>query len=576
MKKSGMFNGFIRNVAAGNLELEADDGIDKGVMSKGFEAAVSSLNKLVTDVDALAKDAVQGKIETRLDAESYPGAYGVIVRDFNQTLDAILAPIKEAEDVLKRMSLNDYSRKMSDGYEGSMKEMADCINAVHGRLLSIFDVMTKLSKGDTSRLEEFKKVGKRSENDELIPAIMKTMETIRDLIEETGTLTQAAYNGTLDVRGNSDKFDGAYREIVDGLNKTLEAVAEPIMECAAVLQEVAAGNLTVEMNGDYRGEYAGIKDSINHTVRSFNGILQDISVASAQVSAGAKQVSESSVALSQGATEQASSVEELTASIEQISVQTKQNADDASHANELAESARAYAEKGNEQMRSMLSSMEEINVSSNNISKIIKVIDDIAFQTNILALNAAVEAARAGQHGKGFTVVAEEVRNLAARSAKAASETTDLIKNSIQNVEEGSLTAKETAGALNEIVTGVAEAAHLVHNIALASNEQSAAITQVNQGIMQVSQVVQSNSSTSEESAAASEELASQAEVLREQISKFKLREERIDTSLNDGLNAETIRRLEKIFEKNLTLADTPQKQIPAEEQEYRAGSSKY
>lgn len=393
-------------------------------------------------------------------------------------------------------------------------------------------------------------VKEKSEEDILSKSLNLVVKTLKELVEESRLLTNAAVGGRLEVRGSVDKFKGGYRYIVQGVNDTLDAVIQPIKEASEVLQEMSKGNLQVGVEGNYKGDHAEIKEALNRSIKSFNEVLNDINNAADQVAGGAKQVSDSSQSLSQGTTEQASSIEEITASITEVAAQTKQNAVNAGQANALAEESKSNAISGNEQMKEMLKAMEEINESSGNISKIIKVIDEIAFQTNILALNAAVEAARAGQHGKGFAVVAEEVRNLAARSANAAKETTDLIESSIKKVDAGTKIAKDTADALSRIVEGVSKATELVSEIASASNEQATGIAQVNQAINQVSQVTQMNTATAEESASASEELASQAELLKAMIEKFKLAKTG-NAENSVGLSPEIMRMLESMAGKN-------------------------
>jgi len=375
-------------------------------------------------------------------------------------------------------------------------------------------------------------------------------------------LSVAAVEGRLSTRADVTKHYGDFRRIVQGVNETLDAVMGPINDAIAILAEMAKGNMNVSVDADYKGDHALIKNALNKTIDTLNDVLNEINTASEQVAAGSSQVSDSSQALSQGSTEQASSIEELTSSIHEITDKTKRNANNADQASELALNAQNNAVQGNKQMQEMLKAMDEINESSVNISKIIKVIDEIAFQTNILALNAAVEAARAGQHGKGFAVVAEEVRNLAARSANAAKETTTLIEGSIKKSEAGTKIAQDTAEALGKIVDGISKAAELVGEIAVASNEQAIGISQVNQGIEQVSDVVQNNSATAEESASASQELSSQADILKDMVAKFTLKTQGQQINSMNRLNPEIARALEEMSEKGKSIQTKSKKKV--------------
>lgn len=316
-------------------------------------------------------------------------------------------------------------------------------------------------------------------------------------------------------------------QLAKAFNLTIERLVNYqgyIDEISGALLSVANGDLTIEPQREYVGQFKKLKDNMEALLMRLNATLIQIDQAADQVNSGADQVASGAQALSQGATEQASSIEELSASIAEVTDQIRQNADNARAAQSKAEFAGNELENSNLKMKDMVSAMEQITLKSSEISKIIRVIDDIAFQTNILALNAAVEAARAGEAGKGFAVVADEVRNLAGKSSQAAKNTTVLIEETIRAVENGSQIATNTAHSLDKSAEVTMESIDLINKISQASHEQATAILQINQGVEQISSVVQNNAATAEENAAASEELSSQSNILKEHIFRFKLR----------------------------------------------------
>jgi methyl-accepting chemotaxis protein len=292
-------------------------------------------------------------------------------------------------------------------------------------------------------------------------------------------------------------------------------------QLAQSAEKISGGDLTVEVAPLSDRDMLG--HALKKMVAKLSDIIAEINMSAKSVLSGAEQLSATSQAMSQGAAEQASSLEEITSSMNQIASQTRQNSENAGQANKIARESRLAAEKGDHQMQDMVTAMSEISEASRNISKIIKIIDEIAFQTNLLALNAAVEAARAGKHGKGFAVVAEEVRNLAARSAKAAKETGEMIEGAVKKIEDGTSMAARTADALNEIVSAAGKVTDLVAEIAAASNEQAQGVSQITKGLAQVDQVTQQNTAHAEESASSSLELAGQAQALQHLIRTFKV-----------------------------------------------------
>lgn len=348
----------------------------------------------------------------------------------------------------------------------------------------------------------------------------------KDALNQIQNLINGAVKGELDQRINTEKYEGFTRGLGDGINVLMDSVVEPIKEVSRVMKSLAEGDVTQSMDGEYQGEFADLRDSVNATMSNLLDVVVKIGESSSSINSAASEIAQGNQDLSQRTEQQATSLQETASSMEELTSTVKQTADNAVQADQLAVGAREQAEKGGSVISDAMSAMDEINSASKKIADIIGVIDEIAFQTNLLALNAAVEAARAGEQGRGFAVVASEVRNLAQRSAGAAKEIKTLINDSVEKVGEGSKLVNKSGATLEEIVSAVKKVGDIIAEIAAASKEQSSGIEQVNIAVSKMDEVTQQNAALVEEAAAASESVNDQSNGLDELISFFNTGDE--------------------------------------------------
>jgi methyl-accepting chemotaxis protein len=343
----------------------------------------------------------------------------------------------------------------------------------------------------------------------------------RDAQRQIDQLIASAIDGKLDQRIDTSGYEGFMKTLGDGINKLMDAAVTPIRESTRVLDDLARGNLTSEMSGDFRGEFASMRDAINGSMGKLREMVSQINDGAGAITSAASDIAEGNGNLNKRTQDQASALEETASSIEEMTATIKQNANNANQANQLASGARDSAEKGGQVVGAAVKAMGAIMESSKKVADIIGVIEQIAFQTNMLALNAAVEAARAGDQGRGFAVVAAEVRNLAQRSAAAAKEIKALIQDSAEKVGQGAQLVNDSGDTLQTIVSAVKKVSDIIGEITSASDEQASGIDQINSAVAQMDKATQQNAAMVEQAASAAESLKEQARGMVELVGFF-------------------------------------------------------
>ncbi len=506
-----------------NFELpEAQDEI--GILSKGFGKMTGTISNLVDDIYYLSSQHEEGNIDVKINSDKYSGYYKKVATSVTHMAESYSDMLTELMTMLDNLALGNFGAYLKQ-YKGQKSKLNHSVDELKNNLSNlqneIKELVTAASEGNlTARADSSSYKGSWAEIPSLLNNLLdEVIAPIREASDVMNSMSQGDFSKA--VTGD---YKGDFALIKISLNNTISDVSAYIKEISAVLNEMADDNFNVQINRQYYGDFSAIKTAVNSIIEKFNYTLGEINLSTETVATGANHISENSMLLARNAVEQSSSIDSLASSINAISNQTLDNSERTAKASQISDNLKKYATDGNDAMKNMLKSMQEIKTSSSNISNVIKVIEDIAFQTNLLALNAAVEAARAGESGKGFAVVADEVRSLAERSRQAAGQSSALIEESISKVNDGTKTVALTSEALFKMVDNINDISDLVDEIAVSSDSQTQSINKVSTMLSTISDIAKSYSEKSQSSAAGSEEVANQTGVLKNIVSVFKLK----------------------------------------------------